>query len=124
MFGDIHKSVYFLSWKEQGSQLTLLAKDFGSLDCFATEFLIDGSTLNLAVSDSDKNVQVILSCNLLCYWFMFSVHSVLFDPSASYLLRNEFLMILNQKFIEGSNYHLLPGLVPVISLLGPFITSV
>ncbi|VAH25301.1 unnamed protein product [Triticum turgidum subsp. durum] len=58
LFGDIHKSVYFLSWKEQGSQLTLLAKDFGSLDCFATEFLIDGSTLNLAVSDSDKNLQI------------------------------------------------------------------
>ncbi|XP_066346817.1 probable cleavage and polyadenylation specificity factor subunit 1 isoform X2 [Miscanthus floridulus] len=58
LFGDIHKSIYFLSWKEQGSQLSLLAKDFGSLDCFATEFLIDGSTLSLVVSDSDKNVQI------------------------------------------------------------------
>ncbi|XP_021317957.1 probable cleavage and polyadenylation specificity factor subunit 1 isoform X3 [Sorghum bicolor] len=58
LFGDIHKSIYFLSWKEQGSQLNLLAKDFGSLDCFATEFLIDGSTLSLVVSDSDKNVQI------------------------------------------------------------------
>ncbi|KAJ1270311.1 hypothetical protein BS78_06G044200 [Paspalum vaginatum] len=59
LFGDIHKSIYFLSWKEQGSQLSLLAKDFGSLDCFATEFLIDGSTLSLVVSDSDKNVQIL-----------------------------------------------------------------
>ncbi|XP_062185381.1 probable cleavage and polyadenylation specificity factor subunit 1 isoform X2 [Phragmites australis] len=58
LFGDIHKSIYFLSWKEQGSQLSLLAKDFGSLDCLATEFLIDGSTLSLVVSDSDKNVQI------------------------------------------------------------------
>jgi hypothetical protein len=58
LFGDIHKSIYFLSWKEQGSQLSLLAKDFGSLDSFATEFLIDGSTLSLVVSDSDKNLQV------------------------------------------------------------------
>ncbi|KAL6653028.1 hypothetical protein ACP70R_011953 [Stipagrostis hirtigluma subsp. patula] len=58
LFGDVHKSIYFLSWKEQGSQLSLLAKDFASLDCFATEFLIDGSTLSLAVSDSDKNVQI------------------------------------------------------------------
>ncbi|XP_015691983.2 probable cleavage and polyadenylation specificity factor subunit 1 isoform X3 [Oryza brachyantha] len=58
LFGDIHKSIYFLSWKEQGSQLSLLAKDFGPLDCFATEFLIDGSTLSLVVSDSDKNVQI------------------------------------------------------------------
>ncbi|ONM18539.1 Cleavage and polyadenylation specificity factor subunit 1 [Zea mays] len=64
LFGDIHKSIYFLSWKEQGSQLSLLAKDFGSLDCFATEFLIDGSTLSLVVSDSDKNVQVI--CPFFC----------------------------------------------------------
>ncbi|OEL36614.1 putative cleavage and polyadenylation specificity factor subunit 1 [Dichanthelium oligosanthes] len=59
LFGDIHKSIYFLSWKEQGSQLSLLAKDFGSLDSFATEFLIDGSTLSLVVSDSDKNVQML-----------------------------------------------------------------
>lgn len=58
LLGDIHKSIYFLNWKEQGSQLTLLAKDFGSLDCFATEFFIDGSTLSLVVSDEQKNVQV------------------------------------------------------------------
>ncbi|GMH19709.1 hypothetical protein Nepgr_021550 [Nepenthes gracilis] len=58
LLGDIHKSIYFLSWKEQGAQLSLLAKDFGSLDCFATEFLIDGSTLSLVVSDEQKNVQI------------------------------------------------------------------
>lgn len=58
LLGDIHKSIYFLSWKEQGSQLSLLAKDFGPLDCFATEFLIDGSTLSLIVSDDQKNIQV------------------------------------------------------------------
>ncbi|KAH9678229.1 cleavage and polyadenylation specificity factor subunit 1 [Citrus sinensis] len=58
LLGDIHKSIYFLSWKEQGAQLNLLAKDFGSLDCFATEFLIDGSTLSLVVSDEQKNIQI------------------------------------------------------------------
>lgn len=58
LLGDIHKSIYFLSWKEQGAQLNLLAKDFSSLDCFATEFLIDGSTLSLIVSDEQKNIQV------------------------------------------------------------------
>ncbi|KAL1319206.1 hypothetical protein HN51_071507 [Arachis hypogaea] len=58
LIGDIHKSIYFLSWKEQGAQLSLLAKDFGNLDCFATEFLIDGSTLSLMVSDDQKNIQV------------------------------------------------------------------
>lgn len=61
LLGDVHKSIYFLSWKEQGAQLSLLAKDFGSLDCFATEFLIDGSTLSLMVSDEQKNIQVIAS---------------------------------------------------------------
>lgn len=61
LLGDVHKSIFFLSWKEQGSQLSLLAKDFGPLDCFATEFLIDGSTLSLAVSDEQKNVQVSIS---------------------------------------------------------------
>ncbi|XP_074281902.1 cleavage and polyadenylation specificity factor subunit 1 isoform X1 [Silene latifolia] len=59
LIGDIHKSIYFLSWKEQGAQLNLLAKDFGSLDCFSTEFLIDGSTLSLVVSDEQKNVQIL-----------------------------------------------------------------
>ncbi|XVF12380.1 hypothetical protein REPUB_Repub08aG0112500 [Reevesia pubescens] len=58
LLGDVHKSIYFLSWKEQGAQLSLLAKDFGSLDCFATEFLIDGSTLSLMVSDEQKNIQI------------------------------------------------------------------
>ncbi|KAH7436763.1 hypothetical protein KP509_05G035200 [Ceratopteris richardii] len=58
LFGDIHKSIYFLCWKEEGAQLVLLAKDFGSLDCFATEFLIDGSTLSLLVSDSRRNIQI------------------------------------------------------------------
>ncbi|KAK9143678.1 hypothetical protein Syun_013078 [Stephania yunnanensis] len=58
LVGDIHKSIYFLSWKEQGAQLNLLAKDFGNLDCFSTEFLIDGSTLSLVVSDEQKNIQI------------------------------------------------------------------
>lgn len=58
LLGDIHKSIYFLSWKEQGAQLSLLAKDFGTLNCYATEFLIDGTTLSLAVSDDQKNIQV------------------------------------------------------------------
>ncbi|TQD76264.1 hypothetical protein C1H46_038212 [Malus baccata] len=57
LLGDIHKSIYFLIWKEQGSQLNLLAKDFGNLDCFATEFLIDGSSLRLVVADEQKNIQ-------------------------------------------------------------------
>ncbi|KAJ3679867.1 hypothetical protein LUZ60_016145 [Juncus effusus] len=58
LLGDIHKSVFFLNWKEQGAQLSMLAKDFSPLDCFATEFLIDGSTLSLVVADAQKNLQI------------------------------------------------------------------
>lgn len=66
LFGDIHKSIYFLCWREDGAQLTLLAKDFGSLDCYTTEFLIDGTTLSLLVSDSRQNLQVVF-CHLCLY---------------------------------------------------------
>ncbi|KAH7664725.1 cleavage and polyadenylation specificity factor subunit 1 protein [Dioscorea alata] len=58
LLGDIHKSIYFLNWKEQGAQLTMLSKDFGSLDCYATEFLIDGTQLSMVVSDDQKNIQI------------------------------------------------------------------
>jgi hypothetical protein len=84
LFGDIHKSIYFLCWKEDGAQLTLLAKDFGSLDCYATEFLIDGSTLSLLVSDSRKNLQV--------YFGISSVTLRFPGPTAeTYLAWNELL---------------------------------
>jgi cleavage and polyadenylation specificity factor subunit 1 len=58
LFGDIHKSIYFLNWKEEGAQLQILAKDFTPLDCTTSEFLIDGGTLSLLVADSHKNVQI------------------------------------------------------------------
>ncbi|XP_057859514.1 cleavage and polyadenylation specificity factor subunit 1 isoform X2 [Cryptomeria japonica] len=58
LFGDVHKSIYFLNWKEEGTALILLAKDFGLLDCYATEFLIDTTTLSLVVSDDQKNIQI------------------------------------------------------------------
>ncbi|EPS69122.1 hypothetical protein M569_05643, partial [Genlisea aurea] len=58
LLGDIHRSIYFLNWKEQSSQLNLMAKDFSSVNCLASEFLIDGSTLGLFVSDDQKNVQM------------------------------------------------------------------
>eukprot|EP00252_Welwitschia_mirabilis_P006620 TRINITY_DN1750_c0_g1_i1.p1 TRINITY_DN1750_c0_g1~~TRINITY_DN1750_c0_g1_i1.p1 ORF type:complete len:1015 (+),score=221.45 TRINITY_DN1750_c0_g1_i1:83-3046(+) len=58
LFGDIHKSIYFLLWKEDGAQLSLLAKDFESLNCYATEFLIDDTTLSLVVSDDLQNIEI------------------------------------------------------------------
>lgn len=115
LFGDIHKSIYFLSWKEQGSQLSLLAKDFGSLDCFATEFLIDGSTLSLVVSDSDKNVQVICPILSMIYLFtrkqnlLFSPHLLFTHLPASLLAKNTCLLVQISKLhwqLEASYFHL------------------
>ena len=85
LLGDVHKSIYFLSWKEQGAQLSLLAKDFGSLDCFSTEFLIDGSTLSLVVSDEQKNFQVsTLSHNPLQFCIVACTRAVLPVLAAKY----------------------------------------
>ncbi|CAI5981709.1 unnamed protein product [Closterium sp. NIES-65] len=56
--GDVLKSVYFLHWREEGAQLTLLARDFFSLPITAVDFLIDGSALGLLATDTAKNLQV------------------------------------------------------------------
>ncbi|CAI5487943.1 unnamed protein product [Closterium sp. Naga37s-1] len=56
--GDVLKSVYFLHWREEGAQLTLLARDFSSLPITAVDFLIDGSALGLLAADTAKNLQV------------------------------------------------------------------
>ncbi|CAI5981874.1 unnamed protein product [Closterium sp. NIES-65] len=56
--GDVLKSVYFLHWREEGAQLTLLARDFSSLPITAVDFLIDGSALGLLATDTAKNLQV------------------------------------------------------------------
>lgn len=46
-----------------GCSVELISQGFASLDCYATEFLIDGSTLSLVVSDDKKNIQVRCSLN-------------------------------------------------------------
>lgn len=58
LLGDIYKNIYFLSWKEQGAQLTSLTKDFGSLD-FHNKLLINMTTLSPTISDDQTNVRVI-----------------------------------------------------------------
>eukprot|EP00850_Spirogloea_muscicola_P006264 SM000029S10559 [mRNA] locus=s29:956734:964291:+ [translate_table: standard] len=60
LLGDIHKSISFLQWKEDGAQLLLLAKDFSPLDCYASEFLIDGPQLSLVVADRNKNLKILV----------------------------------------------------------------
>ncbi|GJP45869.1 hypothetical protein CLOM_g5211 [Closterium sp. NIES-68] len=58
ILGDVLKSIYFLHWREEGAQLTLLARDFSSLPITAVDFLIDGSALGLLAADTAKNLQV------------------------------------------------------------------
>eukprot|EP00850_Spirogloea_muscicola_P016587 SM000135S27031 [mRNA] locus=s135:382502:389897:+ [translate_table: standard] len=60
LLGDVHKSISFLQWKEDGAQLLLLAKDFSPLDCYASEFLIDGPQLSLVVADRNKNLKILV----------------------------------------------------------------
>ncbi|XP_060203452.1 cleavage and polyadenylation specificity factor subunit 1 isoform X2 [Lycium barbarum] len=84
LLGDIHNSIYFISWKEP--QLNLLAKDFGLLDCLATEFLIDGSTLSLLVSDDQKNVQ---SVDTITWQPNIETHNNMDEPSFGTMISNE-----------------------------------
>lgn len=110
LLGDVHKSIYFLSWKEQGSQLNLLAKDFGSLDCFASEFLIDGSTLSLAVSDEQKNFQVSISLiaysvyvmgSVLTYMYVMEYCEILLTRKIDFLLIPNRYSILHQRWLRA-----------------------
>eukprot|EP00898_Chlorokybus_atmophyticus_P006401 jgi/Chlat1/6762/Chrsp50S06459 len=58
LLGDVKKSLYFLCWREDGRQLTLLSKDFEPLDILATDYIIDGSALSLVASTGGGNVSL------------------------------------------------------------------
>lgn len=59
MITDAHKSVAFLSWKEDDFALILLGKDYN--DCFglSTAFVADGPALGMMVGDDEGNVQLL-----------------------------------------------------------------
>lgn len=56
--GDLHRGIFFIRWKDEGKQLTLLGKDFDVLDVLKTECLIDGNSLSLFAADSLRNIHV------------------------------------------------------------------
>eukprot|EP00743_Colponemidia_sp_Colp-15_P008724 GILK01009501.1.p1 GENE.GILK01009501.1~~GILK01009501.1.p1 ORF type:complete len:1435 (-),score=334.89 GILK01009501.1:198-4025(-) len=60
LFGDVFKGIYFLRYRDQqGSKsLNLLSQDFEQSHVYATEFLIDETSLGLVVSDDNKNIQI------------------------------------------------------------------
>ena len=59
MLCDAHKSVTFLSWKEDDFALIPLGKDYN--DCFglSTGFVSDGSQLGMLLGDDEGNVQLL-----------------------------------------------------------------
>eukprot|EP00887_Chlorella_sp_A99_P001781 scaffold19.g1781.t1 len=52
LLGDIHASVQFVRYTDEGRQLRLLSKDFNRCDVAASEFLISGPSLQLVVGDA------------------------------------------------------------------------
>jgi hypothetical protein len=43
LYGDVHKSVHCLAWREQGKRLDLLARDYSPLEVTSAQFVFDGS---------------------------------------------------------------------------------
>ncbi|KAL0047613.1 hypothetical protein WJX82_007762 [Trebouxia sp. C0006] len=58
IFGDVHKGIYFVNYRDQGKQLNLLSKDFDNSDISATEFVINGSQLHFLAADEGLNVRL------------------------------------------------------------------
>ncbi|TPX33999.1 2-dehydropantoate 2-reductase [Synchytrium microbalum] len=56
LVGDAYKSVWFLGFQEEPPKLLLLGKDYGSLQVYSCDFVVDNDSLGFAVADSDKNV--------------------------------------------------------------------
>lgn len=56
--GDLHRGIFFIRWKEEGKQLSLLGKDFDELDVIRTECLIDGNSLSLFTADVQGNIHI------------------------------------------------------------------
>ena len=51
LLGDATHSVQFVRYREEGRQLALLGKDFGRAAVRASQFLISGSSLHIAMAD-------------------------------------------------------------------------
>ena len=58
ILSDVYKSIYFLRWRHNGRQLTLLAKDYQHAQSLAAEVLIDPPGMSIVLADSNKNVSM------------------------------------------------------------------
>jgi cleavage and polyadenylation specificity factor subunit 1 len=52
LLGDVQHGLQFLRWRDEGKQLGLLAKDFGSAPIAVAQFLVAGSSLHLVAADA------------------------------------------------------------------------
>ena len=59
LVGDIVKSIWFLGFQDDPPKLVLLGKDYGQLQVYATQFLVDDTECSFLVADVDKNLQVL-----------------------------------------------------------------
>ncbi|KAI8851683.1 CPSF A subunit region-domain-containing protein [Chytridium lagenaria] len=58
LVGDVMKSMLFIGFQEEPPQLRLLGKDYYPLYVYASDFLIDESSLSFTVSDHDGNLHL------------------------------------------------------------------
>jgi len=59
LYADLYKGGRFLRWKDDNKSMTPLAKDFEQMQVYATEFIIDQSSLQLLTSDANKNITIL-----------------------------------------------------------------
>lgn len=58
VLSDVYKSLYFLRWRHNGRQLTLLAKDYQHAQSLAAEVLLDPPGMSIVLADANKNVSL------------------------------------------------------------------
>lgn len=58
LVADVYKSIYFVRWKAEKLELSLLASDQEACECYAADFLVNGKTLGMVSTDALQNVRV------------------------------------------------------------------
>lgn len=56
LLSDAYDSVHFLVWRESDKSLTLLAKDYEPVSCYATGLISRGSSMSFVVHDDRQNL--------------------------------------------------------------------
>ncbi|KAF9930373.1 hypothetical protein BGZ65_005382 [Modicella reniformis] len=59
MLADAYKSVWFIGFQDEPTKPVLLGKDYHPMEATNVCYLIEGQTLQIAVSDSEKNIRLL-----------------------------------------------------------------